>query len=384
MTRVPTGLALTTALMGLALLTQPCAAQFQGNPGLMPAYAGPQSGMHPGGMPPGGMALAPMAVNGPAQGGCPECGGSGCPSCCVDCGGGCGDYADCGYGEDNTGSMLDQVGSFIECPIPMTQVKVRYDRAIHFEDFDRAAYFFPTTVANGGQLPVRENVLDLEEITTIIEVAFTRRFSAFVELPGRLVESDLAPPLNGGRNQDGFGDMRAGGKFAFVANDCEYLTGQVRLYMPTGDAEEALGTGHTSIEAGLLYQWNFAERWNLTAEVLDWQAINSPTIPGTDELFTGNVIQYGLGGAYDVITHCGDCANLRVSAAAEFLAWTVIDGYESGLRTAEQADGDTIVNGYYGFRATWGAHTFYGGYGHCLSGQQWYEEIYRLEYAWRF
>lgn len=325
------------------------------------------------------------------------CGGQGCAACydggCADCGcgdGSCGDGG-CGggdgYGHGGGGDsqgMLEQVGSFIDCPIPMTQVKVRYDRAINFEDFDRAAYFFPTTVANGGQLPVREGILDFKEITTIIEVAFSRRVSGFVELPGRIVESDLGPQANGGPNRDGFGDMRAGGKFAMIANDCEYLTAQVRLYMPTGDATEALGTGHTSIEAGLLYQWNFAERWNVTAEVLDWQAINSPTIPGTTNLFTGNVIQYGAGLSYDVLEHCGDCGTMRVSAVAEFIGWTVIDGFKSGPQTPVSADGDTIINGFYGFRGTWGAHTFYGGYGHSLSSDQWYEEIYRLEYAWRF
>lgn len=382
--------AFAMAVLAVAsIYSRPAEAQQFGNPGLMPGMGpgqmaqGPMGmgamGPAPMGMGPMGAPMAPMA--GPPQGGCAMCGGQGCAACDD------GSHADCGYGggfEDDGGVMIDQVGSFIDCPIPITQVKVRYDRAINFEDFDRAAYFFPTTVANGGQLPAREGVMDFEEITTIIEVAFSRRVSGFVELPGRLVESDLAPQANGGRNRDGFGDMRAGGKFAFIANDCEYLTGQVRLYMPTGDATEALGTGHTSIEAGLLYQWNFAERWNVTAEVLDWQAINSPTIPGTTNLFTGNVIQYGTGLSYDVLDHCGDCGTMRVSAVAEFIGWTVIDGFKSGPQVPVSADGDTIINGFYGFRGTWGAHTFYGGYGHCLSNDQWYEEIYRLEYAWRF
>jgi hypothetical protein len=328
----------------------------------MPAYGGFQGGMDE--VPDGGDASC-------------TCGGQGCSACS----GAWEDYG--GYGSAGDGDV-DRVDGFIDCPIPMTQIRVRYDKANHFEDFDRALYFFPTTVANGGQLPAPERVLDLDEITTIIEVAFTRRISAFVELPARLVESELAPAANGGANRRGFGDLRGGGKFAVIANDCEYLTAQVRVYLPTGDAEEALGTGHTSIEAGLLYQWEFASHWNLTGEVLDWQAINSPKIPGTANQFTGNVIQYGLGLSYDVMHHCGDCAKIRLSAIAEAIGWTVIDGFQSGLQTPVSADGDTIANGYLGFRATWGPHSFYGGYGKCLTSEQWYDEIYRLEYSWCF
>src|SRR5262245_39413257 len=99
--------------------------------------------------------------------------------------------------------------------------------------------------------------------------------------------------------------------------------------MPTRDATEALGTGPTSIEVGLRYQHQFCERWNFTAEVLDWQALNSPTIPGTTNLFTGNVIQYGMGVAYDVCDHCGDSCNLHINASGEIIGWTIIDGYES-------------------------------------------------------
>ena len=47
-------------------------------------------------------------------------------------------------------------------------------------------------------------------------------------------------------------------------------------------------------------------------------------------------------------------------------------------------DGDTIVNLKLGMRYTDCNRTVYAGWGHSLTGDRWYRDIFRVEYELRF
>ena len=107
-------------------------------------------------------------------------------------------------------------------------------------------------------------------------------------------------------------------------------------------------------------------------------------IGGTD--FAGDIIRYGAAIHYDIFRN-GD---FWVKPVAEVVCWTVLDGKQNvlspfGVRTVEDAAGDTIVNVKAGLRVGLGEHLdVYGGYGRPVTGDRWYENIMRLELRWRY
>src|SRR5947208_803359 len=71
--------------------------------------------------------------------------------------------------------------------------------------------------------------------------------------------------------------------------------------------------------------------------------------------------------------------NFFVMPLAEVLGWSVLSGQEFNPNTggAVSAAGDTIVNGKLGVRAGGQRQDFYVGYGRALTGERWYQDIWR-------
>ena len=81
-------------------------------------------------------------------------------------------------------------------------------------------------------------------------------------------------------------------------------------------ADRWVGTGHYSIEPGLLYSGKLSDRWTLQAELRDWISIG-----GADD-YAGNVLRYGVGVGYDWIKG----SRYRITPVVEAVGWTVLDG----------------------------------------------------------
>lgn len=288
-----------------------------------------------------------------------------------------------------------------------TRVRVRYDNATGADEPSRAQYFYPQfgplflpTIGVGpANLP---DLVDTEEVQTYIEVAPRNDFSLFVMLPYRKVSgpNDLAFELG---DPDGFSDIQAGFRYGLITCPDEALTLQVRAYAPTGEEFEGLGTGHASIEVGMLYTANLDSRWTFFAEIQDWQSIDTDELQVNDPTFTnivdvdttGNVLRYGVGLGYDLFKGCScRCGQKRLTAFYEIVGWTVLDGitttYDyntlSVLTTddIEDATGDTIINGKYGLRYNWKKESVYVGYGHNYTGDRWYSDLLRVEWTHNF
>ncbi len=171
-----------------------------------------------------------------------------------------------------------------------------------------------------------------------------------------------------------------------MANSHRLLNYQIKIYCPTGDSDRGIGTGHVSIEPGLLYHNRIGDGpWSIDGELKLWVPISDVQAdPGTGlEDFAGPVVRYGLGVGYDIFEN--RCRDRRLTGVAEFVGWTVIDGLKTDPgATVLDASGDTIVNGKFGLRFTSGRHTFYGGYAKALTGHVWYDELIRAEYGISF
>jgi hypothetical protein len=251
--------------------------------------------------------------------------------------------------------------------------------------------FFDPRARGPAKLPGNVNY---QGYSAYLEYAFGDRLSVFGEVPYRTINfkhlEDEPVPEGGSNNPNGFSDLQFGFKAALVACPDRYLTFQFRTYVPTGDPGQGLGTGHVSLEPGLLFYQRFTDRLVGQAQIMDWIPID-----GGSE--AGNVLNYGAGLAYDVYQR----GNLRITPVAEFIGWTILHGFEStnGVVNAtappgvvlpavggvENASGATIVNGKIGVRTYFGrGNDVYIGWGHALTGSRWYQDIVRVEYRRTF
>ena len=198
-----------------------------------------------------------------------------------------------------------------------------------------------------------------------------------------------------GLTQRGGGDVSAGIRWGWIESPDEHLTLQVRVTVPSGEARRALGTGNTSIDVGLLYDQQIGSRTRFYAELNDWQTLDAVTLRNAGSTFppglldqNANILRYGAGLGYDVLS-CGSRCEPRVlTALFECVGWTVLDGNTPEIGgTAPaivDATGDTIVNGKYGVRYTHGVSSIYVGYGHNWTSDRWYSDLFRLEWMRNF
>jgi len=168
--------------------------------------------------------------------------------------------------------------------------------------------------------------------------------------------------------------MNFGLKYALLNSETGVLSFQWRTYVPTGDTDRGLGTNHVSLEPSLLWYGLLSDRTGVEAESRYWVPIGR-----TD--FVGDIFRYGVGMHYDML----ETDSMRLSPVVELVGRTLLDGRESfaqpgGSVEVNNASGDTIVNLKIGSRLELAnGIDMYAGWGRPLSGDNWYENILRLE-----
>lgn len=278
-------------------------------------------------------------------------------------------------------------GAYIDLAAPVNQFRQRFDDAFNNNFPDRGEYFYAKCGCYGppakgpGNPGVPEKSVSYQNYSTYIELAPTTRVSAFAEVQVRAEN----PVVNS--NTSGLADMNAGFKYAIVGCPTGYLTFQFRTYIPTGDPRAGLGTGHVSVEPGLLAYRVFRERWIFLGEIKDWipLAATDPP-PGMPGSYDSNVIEFGAGLGYILV----DTGCYVVTPVFETVGWTFINGYKINDATGPvSANGDTIVNAKPGVR--FGCkklndpigtqrHSFYIGWATAVTKQHLYQDMLRLEY----
>jgi hypothetical protein len=320
-------------------------------------------------------------------------------------------------------------GGYLDDAIPKTMFRLRYDNGFNLNRPDRAQFFYatwkelsfhPHGTTSGGVFfdpnargpDVLPRRVDYQEIYPYFEYALSKQFSIFTEVPTRFVhfkgllednpESERKPGggfFNEPRGEneagqhtslDGLSDLSFGFKAALIAETDRYFTFQLTTWVPTGDADRGLGTGHWTVEPALLLYKRLTDRLVVQGQFKGWIPID----PGP---MGGNILNYGVGVGYDVYR----CNSFRVTPVLEVLGWTVLDGFESVFEPipphappvgplpvthgVADASGDTIVNIKFGLRTYFGEHSdAYIGYGRAVTGDRWYQDILRLEYRFSF
>lgn len=275
--------------------------------------------------------------------------------------------------DDDTPYVSDSRVGYVDGAIPGSQVRVRFDNAYNSRQPNRAEYIYAKGGPGTPGFPVAESGIDYQDMMAYIEHAWSPACSAFVEIGTRFINPDVND------NSAGLGDMNAGFKHVLFACGDVVASFQFRTYIPSGDAKRGLGTDHVSIEPSLLVYRRWQDWLNIEGELRYWQPIG-----GTN--FSGELVRYGIGASYNAL----EIRGMTVSPVVEFVGWSVLDGFSRSLRSNgtldfQEADGDTIVNVKAGLRVRIGCNKdVYVGYGHALTGDQWYDDIARLELRWLF
>jgi hypothetical protein len=268
--------------------------------------------------------------------------------------------------------VSDSSVGYIDPAIPGNIFRLRFDSSFDDNRPTRAEFFYPRGGPLGPGLPVPEPRVDFQELSAYLELAPSERWSAFLNLPVRFLDPARGP------DHDGFSDLDAGFKYAFLFDPNRVGTFQFRTYAPTGDAALGLGTHHVSLEPALLFYDALSQDLALESELRLWVPVG-----GTD--FAGNILRYGVGAHYDLYR----TENLSVAPVVEFVGWTVLNGKETVVLPTEafveSAAGQTIVNVKAGLRVKYGDWIdFYVGYGRPLTGDRWYSDTVRVEFRLLF
>lgn len=270
--------------------------------------------------------------------------------------------------QEETGFVVrDNSLGYMDSAVITDQVRFRYDFASDITSGSRAEFFYTRPGSGPNALPVAETDIRFQDISFVLERAFSERFSAILELPVRFLD----PVQN--ESAQGLGDMNVAFKYALI-EDITLWTAQFRVYIPTGEADRGLGNHHVSLEPAILFNRPLENGCNLDGELRCWTAV------GGDEL-AGTVMRYGLG--LNKPFYPQD--NLIVRPVAEFVGWTVLAGKEivpnEGMPVSPtDAAGVTIVNAKLGVRIdTRSGWDLYLGYGRVLTDATWYENVARAE-----
>ena len=186
-------------------------------------------------------------------------------------------------------SALMAVGGYVDSAIVQSRFRFRFDAGYDNPVPDRAEFFYGEDGPGGLAAEPR---VDHQELSMYLEHLIAERWSLFVEMPFRLLNPEVNP------NTAGLSDVNAGFRYAIWDCPDEFLTLQFRVYAPSGDADRGLGTGHASLEPGLLYQGRYTDRLSILGEFKGWFPLGDSV--DDDRPMAGEVLRYGLGAAYDL------------------------------------------------------------------------------------
>lgn len=269
--------------------------------------------------------------------------------------------------------------AFIDSALIGTHVRLRLDGRFNNTRPDRAAYILPktqefprpvtVTIPLGDGLPFSERKIDMEEFSLYGEYAFCERFSVFGSLPIRAIQPDIND------SHIGLSDVSVGAKLAVFALPDLVQTLQFRVYCPTGNGHEGMGSDIFAIEPAYLVYNRLTPRWTLEGEIRDWIPIGEPE-------FAGSVLHYGVTASYDLTT-----ASNGWSIRPVFGLWGV--AFLHGRQTVLGPSGpvledarERILNADLGVRLGGNGSSIYVGYSQVLSGSSLFEHEVRLE--WRY
>jgi hypothetical protein len=273
------------------------------------------------------------------------------------------------------GSLLAQTGSesrvgYVDTAIPVNRFRLRTDFYYDNPSPDRGEFGYSHTAPRIPGQPA-ETRTDYQEVSAYVEGKLAEQFSVFAEVPLRTLNPTFAP------NATGLSDVSAGFKYAFYSDEDNVSTFQLRVYGPTGNRPEHLGSGHATVEPALLAYLGLPEGVAVENELRLWIPV------GADGSYASYVARYGLGVSCPV----WESGPWVVAPLLEVAGWTFLNGHKTvnapdGTGVVVGAGGDTVVNAKLGVRVRTDYGDFYAGYARALTNDSIYKDNFRLEYRY--
>jgi hypothetical protein len=267
-------------------------------------------------------------------------------------------------------SIVGNAAFFQDGVRPQSQMRLRYDFGNNLTQPDRAEWFWAKINGRGPKIANgSETRVDYHEVSMYTEAA-TERFGFFIEEPYRSYDAEQAG------HHANFGDLNLGTKSLLV--DCELLllTFQFKVYIPTGNPNTGIGTGHTSLEPSLLASVKLAQATYLQMQLAEWIPV------GGDTDFQGSVIHY-----HASLNHSfWKRGALELIGTGEFNGWTFQDGLFTGPGgVATKASGETYVTVGGGLRLVFCEKADLGfGSSFALTSDHFADQLYRTEFRLRY
>lgn len=143
---------------------------------------------------------------------------------------------------------------------------------------DRSEYFF----AKPGRGPAADTGADFQDFRFLLE-AGGGSASLITDIPIRVLD----PELN--ENTTGFGDMSTTAKVVLLNGGDWMMTQVTKTTFNTGNAKKGLGTGHISMEPGMLFRYN-------SSDLTFWHGELKYNFPiAGDPAHSGQVLKWGVG-----------------------------------------------------------------------------------------
>jgi hypothetical protein len=259
---------------------------------------------------------------------------------------------------------------------PVTQMKLGVDFGWDLRNPDKSELFFAQVNQKGPRGPANSGPsrVDYSRAYMVNEAAVNGVFSVSVTTSILAVEPD-----NGFNSASGFGDIILGTKSILL--DCELLQAafQFKTYLPTGNFNKGLSTGHTSLEPSLLAALKVSEFSYVQGQVGYFFPIG-----GTGG-FQGALVYGGL--AYNhLLWNCGHDIELIGTLEAN-LACTTHGRYTNALTgvTLPSNDLGAFFNAGPGVRLVMCKKVDLGiGTAFALTNESIMGNLLRMEFRWRF
>ena len=257
----------------------------------------------------------------------------------------------------------------IEVTQPQNQYRFRFDAFNNFESPDRAEFLFAAPPTG----PPPEPAVDFQDLRAMFEIGGPA-FSVGTEIPIRIMDPEF------GGNTAGLGDMSIAAKTRLLDGSDWQISQYFKTYLNTGAFRKGLGTGHVSLEPGVLARYKWSDE-------LYWHGELRYLFPlGGDPAWQGQVLRYGVGWSH--LLYEND--SFAILDTMEFVGQTVLDGqeYDFAVMGPVDTDGIGLFNIYPGLRFVRDGN---GDLGTCelgitgtvgMGNSSWFDSMMRIEIRW--
>jgi hypothetical protein len=259
---------------------------------------------------------------------------------------------------------------FVDSARPVTQLRIRWDSVLNYTFPDRSEFFWGRIGVKGPANP--EVGLRYNQLNLYSETAIEGKASIIVNIPYLSVDPDI------NNHAAGFGDMVIGAKTLIF--DCELLqvATQFLTYLPVGNFNRGLGTGHVSLEPSLLATLKLTRDTYLQGQISEWIPI------GGDTTYQGSILHYHL--SLDQVLW-RILPDVPLIGTLEFNGYSFQDGAftDPVLGPFQKSSGDTYLSLGPGIRMDICKKIDFGiGTAFAVGDHHGPEQTYRFEFRWRF